>query len=94
MQFRLKNVFLKMLEVEDVESLKENDVKQQDAFHLKTRITFCTLFLKKRSRKVKVCARPKNIINWIGRPTEKQRTKKNANEIGRTLKMCLHSPLR
>ena len=47
MQFWLRNVFLKMLEVEDVESLKKNDVKQQDAFHLKTHITFCTFFKKK-----------------------------------------------
>ena len=44
MQFGLRNVFLKMLEVEDVESLKNNDVKQQDAFRLKTQITFCAFF--------------------------------------------------
>ena len=49
MQFWLRNVFLKMLEVKDVESLKKNDVKQQDAFHLKTHITFCAFFLKKAS---------------------------------------------
>ena len=36
-----------MLEVKDMESLKKNDVKQQDAFRLKTQITFLHFFFKK-----------------------------------------------